>query len=109
MRECSAGSVFAVAPSQGMIDDIVKSLLTDGNRVQSGPGGGVVDLALPGQFPGPRRPPPRPPGPLRRRRFGMLRSLRNAWRSLMARQPLDVLDVIADADTTRVDSTSTVH
>lgn len=28
VRECSAGSVFAVAPSQGMIDDIVKVLLT---------------------------------------------------------------------------------
>jgi len=39
----------------------------------------------------------------------MLGSLKNAWRSLMARQPLDVLDVIAEADTTRVESPSTVR
>lgn len=39
----------------------------------------------------------------------MLRSLRNTLRSLMARQRFDVLDVIAEADATGVESTSTVR
>jgi hypothetical protein len=39
----------------------------------------------------------------------MLGSLRNAWRSLMARQPLDVLDVISEEDVARIESPSTAQ
>jgi hypothetical protein len=92
-----------------MIDDIVKFLLTDERMTIGCSRARVGSTILRRPASSHARPAAAPRGPLPRRRFGMLGSLRNAWRSLMARQPLDVLDVISEEDVARIESPSTAQ